>query len=324
MQERFEAMLERGGTESKTKIAGRLESVTWFQANPTTRFDFSKVACLLGIGNMDVRRAFHGILASEGIGTIVAATDPAEIAKLIGSRDPDLIVFDSSFGDKVCIDAIKAIRHHKLGVNPFVVIVALVESPERERVVKWIDAGADDLISHPIVPARILGRLGKLATLRKPFIITSTYIGPDRRNRRNLDVDKDRPVVVPNTFGAKACGTYNRVDVERKIAAAQEIINGMKVRRHGEHLRDLGRSAIAMLREGMVGSILSGELAELGRLAYDISVRLEPGRQEEASLCGTVCTLVHLLDVREPKPDHVARLQAAVTDLTGRILPPEG
>ena len=71
-------------------------------------------------------------------------------------------------------------------------------------------------------------RINYLAGNRKPFVVTSEYIGPDRRSGRKLkegeeaDPSDDVPrIEVPNTLGAKASGeSVDFVELQEMVANA--------------------------------------------------------------------------------------------------------
>ena len=109
-----------------------------------------------------------------------------------------------------------------------------------------IDSGADDLISRPMSAKQISERIGGLVRFRKPFIVTGSYIGPERRTIvRGLTAGSH--MVVPNSLQAKV---ENRPDLDatpENISAALEAVNSRKISiyteqflRHSSQILGLG------------------------------------------------------------------------------------
>lgn len=101
-----------------------------------------------------------------------------------------------------------AIRHNELGTNPFICIIGVAWSPKQALVNKIMGSGADVLIAAPISPSLILDRIEALVHSRKPFVVASDYIGPDRRflDDRGNEIEL---VEVPNSLRAKALGQFD-------------------------------------------------------------------------------------------------------------------
>ena len=101
------------------------------------------------------------------------------------------------------------IRAGELGVNPFIGTIITVWQPSEAVIRRIVNCGTDDIIVKPLSPKQIMDRVNVVAFNRKPFVVTSEYIGPDRRSGRKLkegeeaDPSDDVPrIEVPNTLGA--------------------------------------------------------------------------------------------------------------------------
>lgn len=109
--------------------------------------------------------------------------------------------------DDAC-QTFSAIRHNELGTNPFICINGVAWSPKQALVNKVMGSGADVLVAAPISPSLILDRIEALVRSRKPFVVTSDYIGPDRRflDDRGNEIEL---MEVPNSLRAKALGQFD-------------------------------------------------------------------------------------------------------------------
>lgn len=84
------------------------------------------------------------------------------------------------------------------------VIVTTWEA-DQDLVEKVADCGADALLVKPFAPKQLIERIEFLANRRKKFVVTSGYVGPDRRK----DQTRESPIPlidVPNTLRAKVQG----------------------------------------------------------------------------------------------------------------------
>jgi DNA-binding response OmpR family regulator len=124
-----------------------------------------------------------------------------ELAGAVVSYEPDLIMIDiDEQRDFVC-QSIKAIRNRKLGCNPFVAIVALTWQPEKQAIGEVLAAGTDDMVMKPVSPKILRDRVVNLIEHRKDFVVTSDYVGPDRRSGDRAPSENDLPTVaVPNSL----------------------------------------------------------------------------------------------------------------------------
>ena len=145
---------------------------------------------------------------------------------------PDVVILDADLEDDNPCEMVRSIRHGKLGSNPFLTVVMTTSIASNDRVRAIVESGADGLLLKPISPAAVMERLAGLVRQRKPFIVTSAYIGPDRRKDPARGPSSIPLFDVPNTLRAKAEGRQPRLgDLEETIARAQKAIDEEKRRR---------------------------------------------------------------------------------------------
>ncbi len=133
---------------------------------------------------LKIALAHAGIEGIEHTGSIKNVTYALD--QTVG---PDILICDMGLGDGVACDFISAIRHNKVGRNPFLCVIGVTWTASVKDVTKVIDSGVDHLVSAPISPQQILVRIRALVKNRAPFVVTSDYIGPDRR-RLERDASK--------------------------------------------------------------------------------------------------------------------------------------
>jgi|tagenome__1003787_1003787.scaffolds.fasta_scaffold20947151_2 DNA-binding response OmpR family regulator len=193
-----------------------------------------KIGILMGEGNLSVRIALRSLLQAEGFSSIVDVPDVKNLRVMLEERrePPDVVILDADLEDDNPCDLVRSIRHGKLGSNPFLTIVMTTSIASNERVRAIVESGADGLLLKPISPAAVMERLAGLVRQRKPFIVTSAYIGPDRRKDPGRGPSSIPLFDVPNTLRAKAEGRPAKPEeLEQTIARAQKAIDEEKRRR---------------------------------------------------------------------------------------------
>jgi DNA-binding response OmpR family regulator len=193
-----------------------------------------KIGILMGEGNLSVRIALKSLLQAEGFSSIFDVPDVGTLRVILEEKrePPDVVILDADLEDDNPCDLVRSIRHGKLGRNPFLTVVMTTSIASNERVRAIVESGADGLLLKPISPSAVMERLAGLVRQRKPFIVTSAYIGPDRRKDPSRGPSSIPLFDVPNTLRAKAEGKPARLeDLEQTIALAQKAIDEEKRRR---------------------------------------------------------------------------------------------
>ncbi|MEM6904074.1 MAG: hypothetical protein AAF556_12620 [Pseudomonadota bacterium] len=148
---------------------------------------------------------------------------------------PDLLVIADDFSDRA-IDFIDAVRHGRVGRNPFVVVIVTTGRPDARHIAGLIRQGADDVVVKPITSRTLSERIEYVAIHRRPFVVTSNYVGPDRRQ------DDDRPstisqLEVPNTLLQHLTGNPgSTVGSTDRIRETVEAIIAARLEQHAQSL----------------------------------------------------------------------------------------
>ncbi len=156
---------------------------------------FENTRTILGITNGPVRSAIKGALMSKGFRSMIDVTDMVQLHEVLETDGVDLIVTTSKLGYDDATLLIREMRHNRLGNNPFVAVIMLLEAPDKEELGRVVNAGVDDVLLMPISPSQLFTRIETIRRARKTFVCTHDYIGPDRRK-------EERPgTQPPATFG---------------------------------------------------------------------------------------------------------------------------
>jgi len=128
------------------------------------------------------RHSTRNVLHSLGFRGIATAATCDEFTEQLGSeREVDLIFAEVTGGDGDICGLIQKMRQGEVGKNPFVVIIATAWMSASDIVKQVLLAGADDLVVRPFSTSRMMERVRTHVEARKGFVVTSDYIGPDRR-----------------------------------------------------------------------------------------------------------------------------------------------
>ena len=146
---------------------------------------------------------------------------------------PDLIVTDTAISGGNVFAMVERIRTGDLGANPFVPVILMTWNADGVAIKKAVNCGVDFILAAPFSPADVFKRIKILINERKPFVVTSEYIGPDRRRDPGRGDTDILQIEVPNTLRAKAKGEH--VDLTDLGAAVSEVmaeVNEQRLVRH--------------------------------------------------------------------------------------------
>jgi response regulator RpfG family c-di-GMP phosphodiesterase len=191
----------------------------------------------------------------------------------------DLLVTSSELESNDVGFLVTEMRNHRLGSNPFVVVITLLACAEPDYVRRVIDSGPDDLLLTPVQPDQLIQRIQKLSRTRKPFVVTHDYIGPDRRTKARSFVQQSAPLIeVPNPlkFRAENAGLdstrLNRVITEQAVAMTR-----IKIERYAVQIDWLVTHIHATIRDGVAAAAeaLAPHTAKLALVAQDMIRRMD-------------------------------------------------
>lgn len=113
--------------------------------------------------------AFAPVRMYESAAELRAAVGPPPLAVVVDGRDA---------GDAA--DLVSALRHGRLTIDPFAPVLS-VAGPAARGGLALSSIGADDVVPASITGEQLRQRIHRLSSQRTPFVVTSDYIGPERR-----------------------------------------------------------------------------------------------------------------------------------------------
>ncbi len=194
-----------------------------------------KVVAFIGDPDEQSRRELRQILSHAGVKQISTHGSLASLTNMLGTVPPDLLMLSDDLDPKL-FEFIRDLRHNKIGANPFVVIITLVNADQVDAVKRAMQSGTDDIIIKPVKEEQLLQRLKRVMMNRSAFVVTSDYLGPDRRAKNRPS--NIRRINVLNTMLEKATG--KEVDVENIRGAVDGAMNEVLHARLDSHGLRLG------------------------------------------------------------------------------------
>lgn len=156
---------------------------------------------LLVDSQLQTRRLLKDALHMIGFRKIEDLAKVAELKPVVEHIEPDLILIDIDEDREFVCAAIQDIRNRRLGHDPFVAIIAMTWRPDQDAISAVLSAGTDDIVMKPVSGKILRDRVKNLIENRKDFVVTSSYVGPDRREEGRAGSDNDLPTIkVPNAL----------------------------------------------------------------------------------------------------------------------------
>lgn len=244
-------------------------------------FRFENVRLLLADPNPQVRYGLKSALFHEGFRDVLDCASYPPVLEAVKRNIIDVMICDVDMpGGNIC-NLVHQVRHHKVGANPFLVVLAVVGGPTEQVIRQVVDCGADDIIVKPFSPETLLNRIKLLARGRKPFVVTHDYIGPDRRKQPREGAQPAALLEVPNPLRSKAVANADSASLQRLIDTAAARINQQKMERYAAQIGYLAEritphfvdGRLAAGEPGLLAEIL-GHLRRLSYVAEDLGYRM--------------------------------------------------
>lgn len=180
------------------------------------------------------RMATRAVLYTLGFRRIETVATLKTFDDYLRRRPPDLALCEvQGAGGELCA-MIQSLRQGAEGYNPFTVIIATAWEKNAALLARVVDSGADDLLLRPFSTALLASRIETHVERRKHFVVTTGYVGPDRRRdpARPSNAELFEP---PNSLKMKAkdrlTAEATAQKLELELRAARDVLNSEKLRR---------------------------------------------------------------------------------------------
>ena len=244
------------------------------------------------------RTATRSALYALGFRRIDSAATLDTFAEELRKRPPDLAIAEAQGVEATLCELVQSVRRGTAGLNPFVVMIVTAWGNDNALVSRVINSGADDLLLRPFSTSLLGSRIRGHIERRKGFVITSDYVGPDRRRdaSRGSNVELHIP---PNSLKMKALDRLSAEEVaallDTELDAARETFAAEKLRRDAFQVCVLWR----LLQDRTPGTAqFAAETKKLEGIARDVAKRCAGGEREAAvEYCETVIAAVEALQL---------------------------
>lgn len=206
-----------------------------------SEIDYSRASVLLFDPIHVNQRTTRYTLFEVGFRQIECVSTLTEFKSALAETSPALIVAESGATDTDIFKIVRSVRRSELGANPFVLFLLTTWSRDQTHIRNAIECGSDDVIVRPFSTAFALDRIKSLVCKRKDFVVTSEYIGPDRRKKTGNRESSAPSVVVPNLLKATVEGD------EEALAAAAGWIKEAHATITSERMRRLAMRIVVTL-----------------------------------------------------------------------------
>ena len=237
-----------------------------------TRLSYDSVEALIYDPVSANRTATRAALYALGFRRTEVVSTLEAMLEAIQKSPPDLVLCEAQGAcDELC-GMIQQLRQGTAGYNPFIVIIVTAWEKSAGLITKAVNSGADDLLLRPFSTALLGSRIEAHIDRRKGFVITTEYVGPDRRRETGRGpMELFDP---PNSLKMKAKDKLSadqiakRLDSELRVA--REKLMREKLRRDSFQVCILWR----LMQEQVVGKVqVAVDLPKLAQLTRSIERR---------------------------------------------------
>jgi DNA-binding response OmpR family regulator len=208
-----------------------------------------------------------GFRRTETVSTLDAFIETVQ------KNPPDIALCEAQGAARELCEVIQQLRQGGAGGNPFIVIIVTAWEKSPAMINGVISSGADDLLLRPFSTALLGQRIETHIERRKGFVITTDYVGPDRRKEtgRASNVELFEP---PNSLKMKAkdklSGDVIAKKLDAELKSAREKLTSEKLRRDSFQVCILWR----LIQDcAVVAGQVAPDLPKLQSLALSIEAR---------------------------------------------------
>jgi DNA-binding response OmpR family regulator len=199
-----------------------------------SRLSFDSVDALIYDPVASNRTSTRSALYALGFRKTESVATLETFVEAIHKRPPDLALCEAQGADEELCKTIQQLRQGVGGYNPFIVIIVTAWEKNNGLINRVVSSGADDLLLRPFSTALLGSRIEAHIERRKGFVVTSEYVGPDRRggSARPSNAELFEP---PNSLKMKAKDKLSPEAIAKvldsELKSAREKMSMEKLRR---------------------------------------------------------------------------------------------
>lgn len=246
----------------------------------TNGYDLSQVSVVMFNSTPGMRRTLHDTFGSLKIRKIRDCRDLEVAGEAVVNIEPDILFLDLDKNTDAVCAFINDIRHSNVGLNPFMVIMLVTWNSDEPIIAEAMRAGADDIVSMPVSINVLMARIDNMIRNRKQFIVTTDYIGPERRKDERARADSSDDIgtiVVPNSLRYKAAGDAEAAAHADVIEDANKLVNRHLLHRMMTELSQLATDLEAQVKDQDQIEIPDDILGHMSDLLSAVTNQIDTG-----------------------------------------------
>jgi DNA-binding response OmpR family regulator len=263
-----------------------------------------------------LRGGFQTALYRRGLRNIEVCKDSGALIALLQTEIVDLVICATDLPGLDFYDLIQQIRHGAIGRNPFTLILATVAEATLDDIRRIMNAGVDRVAVKPMSMGDMTACVNALATARKPFVATDSYVGPSRRATQRVEQQGSEAMDAPNTLQAKLTGTPGEGRLEMLIGRGRAALATLRLQTSCLAIARSAHRVAAHFQHRLSGPI-GKELVRLRMMSEGLEFRYRDTGQAYLSEMGA--SLVLLADLLGDFPPGQARLLAVAVELLQKL-----
>lgn len=237
------------------------------------------------------RQVTLGALQTLGVTQIEPLARIGDLEAALNSVPYDFFIAELQGSEDVVCDLVNRVRHRRTGFNPFVVVLLTTWDLNADAVRAVLNSGADDLLARPYTIGQLQQRITGAIMSRKPFVVTSDYVGPSRRNGVR-DPEEGELFDVPNLLRKRIDQSDDRERDKVEIDDAWGNVLRWKAIRLGRQLEawaaQLAKNAVPARDEAAISALTSRIAQTAGELSSYVSKASNPAYESVAEFCSEI------------------------------------
>ncbi len=145
--------------------------------------DLSSLAILVVDDRDNMRKLLRAILRTLEIAPTVEVATAADALRALQKFPFNLVITDLEMDPISGIDLVLMIRSGEDSANSRVPIIMLTGHTDQHLVEEARDVGIDEFVVKPVSDEHLYDRIIEILDNLRPFVISKSYNGPDRRRR---------------------------------------------------------------------------------------------------------------------------------------------
>ena len=226
------------------------------------------IRVVLAEPDANLRRNLKNTLVEAGMKNVLDTDSLAHVRRTVEEDMVEIVIGSTSLADGDFNEFINDVRHREIGANPFIMAITLVDKASTDAVRSAINSGTDHILIKPVDDDALVSLIIDLTHSRKRFVVTTDYIGPDRRSKPRPGSMTIEQIEVPNPLRQRMTGQMRESTLRRTIETAWSKINEQKVERHAFQI---GWLLDRIIPEIGMGSERSEEFGKYIKRLLDVS-----------------------------------------------------